>query len=343
MSLTVALLSPTDPRSLRGNAITVNRVAMGLRNLGVGVHIWDCSAIPTDQLKAEVKAYNPQLIHAFHAYRVGPLAMLLGDFLDIPFLVTITGTDANQDLYDPARTEIVQEVLAKASKVVVFHDSMREKIRQILPIVADKAAVIPQSVELEDGPAFALQERVDLHDECVVFLSLGGVRAVKNLLFPLEPFDRLVTQYPLVRLIYAGPILEPSEGERLFSALLHRPWASYLGEVPHNQMRSLLEAVHVVLNCSHSESMPNSVLEAMVCARPILASDIDGTRSLVKDGVTGFLFRNHEDFKVKATRLVEDPELRMRLGKSGQSRAQTFLQVGIEADDYLAQYHLATA
>ncbi|MCH8350942.1 MAG: glycosyltransferase [Chloroflexi bacterium] len=107
-------------------------------------------------------------------------------------------------------------------------------------------------------------------------------------------------------------------------------------------MRSLLEASHVVLNCSLSESMPNSVLEAMCCARPVLASDIDGNRSLVEDGVTGFLFTDPAGLEAKATRLVEDPELRRRMGLAGQDRVRDLFQPEQEVEGYLAQYRAAS-
>jgi glycosyltransferase involved in cell wall biosynthesis len=336
----VALLTPFDYPSVRGNAITVNRVARGLRERGIELHIWDCSTVPATTLKAEVEAFRPTLIHAFHAYRVGPLALRLARTLEVPLVVTITGTDGNHDLFDAERAQIVRRVLEGASTVAVFHDSMREKIAGVLPDVAPRMAIIPQSVELEEGLPYPLTERVRLPSDAVIFLFPGGIRMVKNPLFPLAPFDRLVRRAPLIRLLYAGPILDSAEGERLLSALAERPWASYLGVAPHQQVRSLLGAVHVVLNCSISEGgMANSVLEALACARPVLASDIEGNRSLVEDGVTGFLFAGPEEFEAKAARLVEDPRLRREMGLAGQSRVQTLYPPAREAEGYLAQYH----
>ena len=342
VALRAALLSPVYLPSLRGNSITVDRIARGLSALGVELRVWDCSTTPASQLVAEVEAYGPTLIHAFHAYRVGPLALRLSQSLKVPLLVTITGTDGNRDLFDAERAETVRWVLAEAACVVVFQGSMREKISRELPEVATRIRVIPQSVHLENGPPYLLVERLDLPDDAVIFLFAGGIRTVKNSLFPLDPFDQLVAHYPSVRLLYAGPVLEPAERERLLSALSHRPWAIYLGEVPHSQMASLLEAVHVVLNCSLSESMPNSVLEAMCCARPVLASDIDGNRSLVEDGVTGFLFTDPSGLEAKATWLVEDPELRRRMGLAGQDRVRDLFQPDQEVEGYLAQYRAAS-
>ena len=208
--------------------------------------------------------------------------------------------------------------------------------------MAAKMVVIPQSVRLEDGSPYPLAERVDLPDYSTIFLFCAGIRPVKNSLFPLEPFDRLVARYPLIRLLYAGPILEAAEGERLLNALAHRQWATYLGEVPHHQMRSLLEAAHVVLNCSLSESMPNSILEAMTCARPVLASDIDGNRSLVEDGVTGFLFATPKDLEAGAAQLIEGPQLRKRMGLTGQARVRALFPLERELEGYLAEYGKAS-
>jgi glycosyltransferase involved in cell wall biosynthesis len=56
----------------------------------------------------------------------------------------------------------------------------------------------------------------------------------------------------------------------------------------------------------------------------VLASDIEGNRSLIEDGVTGLLFSGPEDFAEKAARLLSDPGLRRRLGEAGRARAALF-------------------
>ncbi len=338
-SLRVAILSPFASSAVRGNSITVNRIADGLRQRGVQICVWDCSTTPVSQLSAEVEAFRPSLIHSFHAYRVGPLALKIASGLAIPMLVTVTGTDGNHDLFDAERGHHVRKVLEDAAGIAVFHISMRDKIFEELPQVGAKIAVVPQSVALQEGLPYPLAEQVDLPIDPIIILFPAGIRKVKNPLFPLEPLDRLLAQCPEMRLLYAGPILEDAEGQRLLDALALRAWASYLGEVPHRQMRSLLESADIVLNCSISEGgMANSLLEAMACARPVLASDIEGNRSLVEDGATGFLFRDGEELTDKAARLIESPGLRQRMGLAARSRFQTQLGLDREIDGYLGEY-----
>jgi glycosyltransferase involved in cell wall biosynthesis len=104
-------------------------------------------------------------------------------------------------------------------------------------------------------------------------------------------------------------------------------------------MRSLLVASDVVLNCSVSEGgMANSVLEAFATGRAVLASDIEGNRSLVEDGVTGLLFRDEAELLVQAGRLVLDPGLRARLAAAGRDVVENRYRPDREIEGYLEAY-----
>ncbi len=142
-----------------------------------------------------------------------------------------------------------------------------------------------------------------------------------------------------MRLLYVGPILDPEEGEALLRALRTRPWARHAGVQPHDRMWSLFEAADVIVNASISEGgMANSVLEAMAAGRPVLASDIEGNRSLVEHGLTGFLFRTEDELEMYAERLVDDAVLRRRLGEAGRLRLEHLSPAGREVGSYAALY-----
>jgi L-malate glycosyltransferase len=203
--------------------------------------------------------------------------------------------------------------------------------------------VIPQGVHLVHGGPFDLAGRWPLPPERVLFLFPAGIRKVKNPLLPLYAFERLVIRRPAVRLLYVGPILDPAEGDALSRGLRERPWARHLGVVPHDRMRSLLEQVDVVVNASISEGgMANSVLEAMAMGRPVLASAIEGNRSLVEDGITGFLFRDQAELEERAEWLADDGGLRKRLGEAGRARLEAVYPAHREIDGYRELYGRVT-
>ncbi len=334
-----AFVTPFAVPSVRGNAITVERIARGLRRRGVDVRVWDLSVEPEAVAERSVAGFHPTVIHAFHAFWAGPFALRLARRAEIPLVVTITGTDVNQDLFDPQRAPSVRAVLEGASAVTVFHESMRARIGEAMPEVTERVVVVPQSASFEDEAPDAGGAPGWPPASGPVMLLPAGIRRVKRPRFPLAPLDAVAPDYPGFELRYAGPILESDEGEALLREFSRRPWARYLGAIPHRRMRGLLQAADVVLNCSLSEGgMANSVLEALALGRPVLASDIAGNRSLVEDGVTGFVFSSAGEFVDKTRRLLADPELRRRLGAAGRQRVTRLFGPEREIEGYLAVY-----
>jgi glycosyltransferase involved in cell wall biosynthesis len=336
----VAILTPFALPSVRGNAVTVHRIARGLRRRDVEVRVWDASTTEEATIAAEVSRYRPHLVHAFHAWRVGPIAVGLARRAGIPLVVTLTGTDANQDLFDPDRAATVRGVLEAASCVVAFHPSIGDRVVAALPDVAARLVVVPQAVAFDGvDAAFDLATCWPLPVDRVLFTVAAGIRPVKNVRMPLAPLERLHARDGRVRLAYAGPVLDASEGDALLKALHGRSWARHLGTVPHDQIASLLVQSDVVVNCSLSEGgMANAVLEALALGRAVLASDIPGNRSLVEHGVTGLLYADEHDFERRAEALAGDPDLRARLGRAGRERVLRDYPPSREVDGYLDVY-----
>jgi glycosyltransferase involved in cell wall biosynthesis len=335
----VALLTPFAFPTVRGNAVTVQRIARGLRERDVDVALWSLSAEPEATVAAEVEAARPVLIHAFHALRTGPLALRLARRLEVPLVVTLTGTDANHQLFDPEHAPQVRRVLEGAAVVTAFDGSIVDRVAGILPDVGARLVVVPQAVRFDVTAPFDLAAHWPLPADRVLFVMPAGIRPVKGPRAPLTAFDRVVADDPRVRLLYVGPVLHREEGEALAAALTRRPWARHIGAVAHAAMPSLLAQADVVLNCSISEGgMANSVLEAMALGRAVLVSDIPGNRALVEHGQTGLRFRDEAELVDAARALARDDALRARLGEAARARVERDFPPSRETDGYLGIY-----
>lgn len=334
--LRLALLTPSAFPSVTGNAVTVGRIARGLSALGVDIRVWDLSAMSERAVADAVGRFSPAIVHAFHARLAGALGLRLACRAGVPLVVTITGTDANVDLADPERAPAVRRTLEGASAVTVFHESMIPRVAPALSDGLARLAVVPQSVAFEAG-APAPAPAIPAGGPVVLFAA--GIRAVKRPRFPLEPLEQVRARHPGLSLLYAGPVLEPGEGEALRRALEGRPWARHLGPVPHHAMPGLLARADLVLNCSLTEGgMANSVLEALAFGRAVLASAIDGNRSVLQDGLTGALYRSEAEFAERASELLADPALRRRLGEAGRRWVEAHLTPERELQGYLTVY-----
>ena len=86
---------------------------------------------------------------------------------------------------------------------------------------------------------------------------------------------------------------------------------------------AILAASDIFVLPSHFEGLPMSVIEAMLCALPVVATDIRGPREQVVEGETGFLVPAGTVAPLAAAlrRLVEDKALRKRFGEASLARA----------------------
>jgi glycosyltransferase involved in cell wall biosynthesis len=68
------------------------------------------------------------------------------------------------------------------------------------------------------------------------------------------------------------------------------------------------------------EGMPGVLIEAGLCGLPVVTTDVPGARSVVEDGVTGFVVADPVELVEHVDRLARDAELRRRMGAAGRER-----------------------
>lgn len=107
-----------------------------------------------------------------------------------------------------------------------------------------------------------------------------------------------------------------------------------------SDMANVYALSSIVCLPSYREGVPRSLLEAASCARPIVTTDVPGCREVVADGSNGLLVPV-QDVAALADALqslVQDPELRQRMGRAGRRRVENEftaeLLVGQQLDIY---------
>lgn len=315
----VAFVTPNF-HQLRGNTVTVRRMTRHLQYAGVTTKV-----VSIKSGAARRPLPKADLVHGFHAYQFGEYWQSI-DYPSTPFVITITGTDINHDLFHPKKRRTVIETLNNAEAIHVFNERAERKLLAELPGLKQKTIVIPQGVAPmpQDAPFH------DKKDGTCLFLLPAGVRKVKRVpsaILMLHPLQRL---YPHVRLWIAGPIIEQEEGRRVRElANVHRSWVTYLGEVPFERMGGLYRQTDVGLNTSLSEGQSSAILEMMMHGVPVLAAANDGNRDVIHPGETGLIYDSREQFFRHAERLITDPPFRKRIGRNGRQ--------------YVKQYHCPEA
>lgn len=109
-----------------------------------------------------------------------------------------------------------------------------------------------------------------------------------------------------------------------------------------NHAHGLIGASDIVMLCSEKEGIPRVIMEAMALQKPIVATDVAGTRELVINGKTGFLvpLGDIDAMAEKVKLLAEKPELRKEMGVRGFDRVNEQFN-DIKVADFLHEFYIS--
>lgn len=328
----VALFSPFNTGPVRGNIITVQRIAQHLPHTG-----WEPAIIPLDTLDERqcdqlVEQFRPDLLHAFHALHSGAAARRMAQRHRLPYLVTMTGSD----LYEPALRDHPDTIqsLQDAAAVICFDQLGARQLIKRMPQLSDTVIVIPQGIS-----PLSSTHPFDRPAGTLVVLLPAALRPVKGIIEAIEALAPLTAELPQLRLWLAGGELDQSYAACVYQYANGLPWVTLWGEIPHERMGDLYAACDLVLNNSRFEGgMANTLLEAMAAAKPVIAGDIAGNRSLVCHGKTGWLFKTPQDLRAVIRQLADDEALRRAIGQAARQQVSLSFSPQAEADALAALY-----
>lgn len=103
---------------------------------------------------------------------------------------------------------------------------------------------------------------------------------------------------------------------------------------------ALIERASICLLTSVKEGLPRALIEAAACARPVVATDVIGSREVVVDGVTGFLVPLHDAVALadRIERLLTNAELWRRMSEQARAHAWRQFDERVIAERILALY-----
>lgn len=226
-----------------------------------------------------------------------------------------------------------------ADRVVGNSPSVSGLLESESGVPPSRIVTIPNFLDPEAFAPIAPADRRRMLDElgipegAFVVGIVARLSAVKDHGTLLRAMASLRDRIPALHCVLVGDGPERPHLEALADSLGIRALVHFAGE--RTQPPNLHGLFDVSVLCSISEAFPNSVLEAMAAARPVVATDVGGTPDAVREGVTGLLVPPSDPARLADAilRLHGDPELRTRLGAAACAAARA----GYSADAVIGQ------
>jgi D-inositol-3-phosphate glycosyltransferase len=259
--------------------------------------------------------------------------------LDLPLVSTFhTLARVKAETGDPEperRVRAEAEVIGCSDAILASCRAEAEQLVRLYGADPDRIELVPPGVDHaffspgERAGARAALRHLELGDGPLL-LFVGRIQPLKGLDVAVRALAQL--RRPDATLVVVGGasgIGGAAEVERIRTLADDLGVAGQLRLVPpqpHHLLSTYYRAADVCVVPSRSESFGLVALEAAACGTPVVAAAVGGLRTLVDDGVSGFLVEGRDPmgFADRVARLLDDPELADTFGRQAARRARDY-------------------
>lgn len=351
----IALLTERYPPDVGGVAVSAARLAQGLASRGHAVHVFVLS--PAHQPGARLRNNFPgltidrlgmlprrddslarwfddilgahrqrafDLFHGFFLNHAGFVAVYAARCVSRPVVVSARGNDLDRAIFDPAKAAHILYAVQHADAITANARHLVTKAQALAP---DRAVtLIANGVDSDlfcpAPPDERLRATLGLPAGPVIGF-VGEARAKKGLATLLLAFAELSHTHPVTLLLVGG--VRAGDDAALLSVFQKQHPALPLHVIPHlpdhRQLPGYYNLLDVVVLPSLAEGLPNALLEAMACGRPVVATPAGGIADVLRHDDNGWLVPAHDVGALVAAlqRLLDDPQTCARLGTAARA------------------------
>ena len=169
-----------------------------------------------------------------------------------------------------------------------------------------KVYLVPNAIDIASLPKS--EER--LYEKQVIFA--GRISKEKGILDVLEMSSKLPQDIHLL-ILGSGP-----EDDKVHEATKSRSNIHFLGYIPRERTISLIRGSDILIQPSLVEAISSTLLEAMACKTPIIATNVGGNKELLENNISGVIIEPNSPQQIldgimdlflnkeKATKLKEE-------------------------------------
>jgi len=229
--------------------------------------------------RRQAAEFRPDLVYATWAYPDGWAAVRLARRAGLPVVIQVLGSDVLLRTRHPKRRQLTFDALRAADGVVTVS---RDLARRVIDggVDPEKVQVVYGGVEpatFHPGPKLEARQRVGLApDNAPVLLYVGRLAEEKGIDVLIDAcliLSKAGRRFQC-RIIGQGPLAGPLQARIDRLGLGER--VRLLGARRQEELPDWYRAADVFVLPSHSEGVPNVLLEAMACHTPYVATNVGG-------------------------------------------------------------------
>jgi glycosyltransferase involved in cell wall biosynthesis len=259
-------------------------------------------------------------MHLWHAPTRLPITTTIHDMT----CWTVPETHTPQNV--KANREFAERVYPRARGLLAVSDASKADACRILNLPEDRVETIHNGIahrffDVPRAEGERVREALKLPDQYVLYV--GTIEPRKNLARLLNAWESLPADLQVAwKLVIAGPIgwAEASTVQRL----RHSPMVQYLGYVDERDLPGLFRAASLLAYPSLYEGFGLPPAQALASGVPVLTSNTSSLPEVCGEGALYVDPLSELEIATGLRFLLEDAEVRQRLGEAGRQHVAQF-------------------
>jgi glycosyltransferase involved in cell wall biosynthesis len=262
-----------------------------------------------------MKRVNQRHLHVHLASQAATVGLYVHRIFRVGYSITVHGPDEFYDI----KGQYLAEKVAAADFICCISFFARSQLMKLSPYIHWKKLVISRLGV--DPNVFAPRPARPAPDVFEI-LCVGRLTDAKGQHLLLDAIEKLDKQGRRVRLRLVGGGPDEASLKARAREMRTPELVIFEGGVTQDHIRKLYRAADIFCIPSFAEGIPVVLMEAMAMEIPCVTTHITGIPELIRNGIDSMLVAPSDvDGLVDAiAKLMDDPDLRERIGKSGRLR-----------------------
>lgn len=240
-----------------------------------------------------------------------------------------------------------KQYLGFPDKIIVLSENYRNQLMKKYPDIQEyRFGVFPNYPDLFPASFSKFHEvKFPFVKSAPIIFYFGVVAERRGIFNAIEAFKTVISKGYNVTFLIIGPIDKADRNKFnaiavtpvMTNRLIYIPWID-LSELPAYLELSDICIAPFIKNPQHESGIANKIFDYMLGSKPLIVSDCKPQKDLVEKTNCGFVYSNCDELIEAMIRLLNDSNLRQKMGKNGYNAIVKDYNLGNIKENLISVY-----